>query len=105
MQEELFRFSVRLGYGLLLVWLVWQRWLTWHSDDKRIVTAPTRSQARQHHAQSPRDCPACQVAEGTGSIDAKRVVEPWSTQKSRRGRPKTVDTEGHSCPNPRCVYY
>ncbi len=33
------------------------------------------------------------------------MVEAWHQQKSKRGRPKVVATEGYCCPNPRCRYY
>jgi hypothetical protein len=32
------------------------------------------------------------------------MVEPWAERKSRRGRKKTLDTEGVACPNPKCEY-
>jgi transposase-like protein len=31
-------------------------------------------------------------------------VEPWAASKSRRGRKKSLDTEGVACPNPMCKY-
>jgi hypothetical protein len=32
-------------------------------------------------------------------------VLPWPEHKSHRGRPKTIDTSGHSCLNPLCAYF
>jgi IS1 family transposase len=33
-----------------------------------------------------------------------QTVEPWAACKSRRGRKKSLDTEGVACPNPECKY-
>jgi mono/diheme cytochrome c family protein len=32
-------------------------------------------------------------------------VLPWPDRKSRRGRPKVIDTAGHACLNPLCAYF
>ena len=32
-------------------------------------------------------------------------LRPWSQVKSRRGRPKTIPTDGFACPNKNCAYY
>jgi transposase-like protein len=33
------------------------------------------------------------------------AVVPWSSQTSRRGRPKQIGTDGFTCPNPACEYF
>ncbi len=35
----------------------------------------------------------------------KLSVLPWPERKSRRGRPKTIETSGHACLNPLCDYF
>ncbi len=35
----------------------------------------------------------------------QRVVETWSSRNSKRGRPKTVDSDGYACMNQACLYY
>ncbi len=32
-------------------------------------------------------------------------MEAWSSRKSKRGRPKTVESDGYACMNPACPYY
>jgi IS1 family transposase len=103
--QALFLALLRFSYELLLVGLLWAHWISRGGDDRLGVKALGSGQPRQRHPQSPRDCPVCSATPGTGAGQAQRVVEPWATQKSKRGRPKTVETEGHCCPNPGCVYY
>ncbi len=33
------------------------------------------------------------------------TVPPWRSSQHRRGRPQTIRTAGHACPNPACPYY
>ncbi len=47
----------------------------------------------------------CRRAHGQCGPHEQRVVEPWAKQKSQRGRPKVVNTEGYYCPYPDCRYY
>jgi transposase-like protein len=42
---------------------------------------------------------------GQGQDSTLRIVEPWRVRRSKRGRPKTVVTDGYSCSNPACDYY
>ncbi len=67
--------------------------------------ALVQDQPRQRHPQSPRDCQICRRAHGQCEHHEPRVVEPWAKQKSQRGRPKVVDTEGYYCPYADCRYY
>jgi hypothetical protein len=87
--QELVLDILRLGYGLLLVWLLWTSWISWNGSERRLLTA-----RRQRHPQSPRDCPVCRAAHGLCETQEQRVVESWARQKSQRGRPKVVETDG-----------
>jgi hypothetical protein len=67
-----------------------------------------RSLRRRHrHPSQPDDCPLCREAQLAARPDPLPVtspVEPWAASKSRRGRKKSLDTEGVACPNPMCKY-
>jgi IS1 family transposase/transposase-like protein len=54
---------------------------------------------------TPDDCPACSGTPPPPPVNTTATVPPWHTRKSRRGRPKRIETEGHGCPNPACRYY
>jgi hypothetical protein len=54
---------------------------------------------------SPVDCPACNRDCSLLPQCPKLEVLPWPERKSRRGRPKTIDTSGHACLNPLCAYF
>src|SRR5512147_1562540 len=96
---------LRLGYELLLIWLVWIGWSRWHEKGWLLGKLQCQGKTRQRHPQSPRDCPICRAAHGACAGHEQPVVEAWYKQKSKRGRPKVIPTEGYCCPNPRCRYY
>ena len=54
---------------------------------------------------TPEDCPWCRLEHRLGVLDTSRTARPWHAVKSRRGRPKTHDTDGYACMNPGCEYY
>ena len=63
---------------------------------------------RQLKPRSPSDCAACRAAStalATPTSISAPPPTPWSQIKSRRGRPKTIATQGFACPNPACAYY
>ncbi len=104
MQEHLLHF-LRLGYELLLVWLLWIAWTGWDGRERSLGKAQQQGPPRQRHPQSPRDCPMCRAAHGVYETHEQRVVEPWAKRKSKRGRPKVIETDGYGCPNRRCQYF
>ncbi len=103
--QELLSIFLRLGYELLLVWLLWTAWISGDGGERLLSPLQTRGQLRQRHPQSPRDCPVCRAAHEMCETHTQRVVEPWAKRKSKRGRPRAIDTEGYGCPNPLCPYY
>jgi IS1 family transposase len=105
MQQPHLLSTVRICFELILVWLLWQQLLVWEQGDIAALFKVQRPQKRQRHPHSPLECPACQEAHGQCAIAEPRLVEAWSTRKSQRGRPKTVETDGHCCPNEDCPYY
>ena len=82
--------------------------LVWNGERVRQIGAAgggsgTAKGKRQMHPHSPQNCPACCGADS--EVQSGQRVVPWAEQKSKRGRPKTVETDGYSCNNPDCVYY
>ena len=97
---------VRLSYEGLVFWLVWVGWTSRGEGGRVWQRVEKAGRHWQRHAQSPRECPVCRAAHGTCEEPATRqTVEAWRKQKSQRGRPKTVSTDGYSCPNRQCLYY
>jgi hypothetical protein len=71
--------------------------------------------SQEHKSKTPRalkpktedDCPFCREEKGS-SIDKPETCpapRPWSEVRNRRGRKKTISTQGHACNNPKCVYF
>jgi hypothetical protein len=57
---------------------------------------------------TPLDCAAChhQLAAGQSTATPQpSAVVPFSSRKSRRGRPKHISSHGFACPNPTCCYF
>ena len=59
---------------------------------------------RQWHAKTPQDCPQCRCQRPHAPADLIEVT-PWKTLRSRRGRKKSINSEGVACANPACVYF
>jgi IS1 family transposase len=89
----------------VLVWLLWYVVDKWRESRTGWERQAKGKGGRVWHAQSPKECPLCREAHGQVTQNRERSVEPWRVRKSKQGRPKTVDTEGHSCANEACVYY
>ncbi len=93
-----------LGLILLvsLVWLacrLWAHGLTWILP---------RGRCRWPHRLrpcTPHDCPACCQTTSAPAPAPTPTVPPWRPSQRRRGRPQTIATAGHACPNPACRYY
>lgn len=84
-----------------VVWASKQReikrwWKVWRAKPKW---------ERHLRARAPDDCQDCRLAEAERGPERVKARQPWGEVKSRRGRPKTYDSEGQACMNPRCVYY
>jgi transposase-like protein len=60
---------------------------------------------RNLKSKSPAECPQCNRDICLLPHHQKLEVLPWPERKSRRGRPKVVDTSGHACLNPLCDYF
>jgi hypothetical protein len=71
------------------------------------TAAITRPIQRLLRPRTPDDCPACrqQAAAPTHAPPTCPPIIPWCEQKSRRGAPKRIATQGFACPNHTCMYY
>jgi len=98
---------------VILVGVVCLLCIAWVARKKRLqerraqVVAAKAQVARALQPRTPEDCPECQEAsQGAEEGNTVRpVVRPWSEVKSRRGRKREIDTEGHAGWNQTCVYY
>ena len=54
---------------------------------------------------SPKKCPACRAGVCLPVFHPHREVTPWQEARSKRGRKKEINTEGHCCLNPFCAYF
>ncbi len=106
MQISFFQLLVRIYCDALFVCAVWLWMVSWPLIGSGLTTtlASVRKK-RTLHPQTPCDCPACSAKHKQCEITRQRVIPSWSAQHSGRGRPKRVETEGHSCNNPACVYF
>jgi len=90
---------------LVLLWtLIWEHYLrmlyTRWKDRRQRTKRGWNPKPR-----TPDDCPTCRLEKWLVVLDNKRTARAWSEVKSRRGRPKTHDTDGQACTEPSCEYY
>jgi transposase-like protein/IS1 family transposase len=74
-----------------------RRWL------KRLGQDLKDRKPRIWRPKSPEDCPHCVNGICITPMRTQDVI-PYRQQKSKRGRTKTVATQGFACPNPECTY-
>jgi len=87
---------------ILLLLTILQHWrLFGRSHHASASTLPSRRGPRPLLPRTPADCPHCPEA---ATASAASVL-PYSQLKSRRGRPKSIDTTGFACPHPDCRYF
>ena len=96
---EIFVFSIVSFF--IFIWTKYGRKIRrWLQDYFRRRRGP-----RNLKPKSPEDCPLCNRSICFLPHRSKPEVIPWSERKSRRGRPKIVDTSGHACLNLLCDYF
>jgi len=81
------------GEGLRRLWIAYR-------EKHRQTRGPRTLRAR-----TPADCERCQGENEVEAATAGQAVRAWRATKGRAGRPKTSESSGLSCPNPRCAYY
>jgi hypothetical protein len=93
------------GLIVVLVWtVIWEDYLRAYSSRWRDHRQRTRWEWKLK-PRTPQDCPACRLEQRLVLLDTQRTARPWHEVKSRQGRPKTHDTDGHACMEPSCEYY
>lgn len=90
---------------LLLLVLLWLHHRRWHRFFRILWTTWQLHRPRRWKPQSPHDCPHCQSGVSLQVLRSKTDLRPYAQRKSRRGRKKTVATDGFACPNPCCDYF
>ena len=97
LEEQWLRLIILVG----LLWLARQLWahaVAW------VLPRGRCPWPRQLRPRTPQDCPACQQTTDAAPTAAP-AVPPWRPSQPRRGRPQTIPTAGHACPNPACPYH
>ena len=93
---------------LLLFSLARLSFLGWlHHAPAQLAAAKRSRLPRLLKPRTPDDCPVCRHTSpaSSGVGPGSPSVRPWREVKSRRGAPKRLNTEGFSCPNPKCSYF
>ncbi len=90
---------------LYIIWLILQQW-SW----SRSFNQPQMKKTKTPQPLKPKtenDCPQCSAKKTTSPPEAQicSTPRPWSEVKSRRGRKKTIPTQGHACNNRECAYH
>ncbi len=87
---------VWIGLWWDCLWALYRHWKNGRPPTKREWALKPRT---------PEDCPTCRLEKPWVELENPRTARPWSEVKSRRGRPKTHDTDRQACMNPTCEYY
>jgi IS1 family transposase/transposase-like protein len=102
--DLLFHALLLLGILWLCVSLIWV-WRQRHAATSHATTRATR----RSHANKPfpglTHKPSCVTCEDVAQERAKAPSAAPSPLVTIRGCPRTVDTQHHFCPSPRCAYY
>src|ERR1700682_6445115 len=106
MQIPVWQLLIRVYCDAMLVCALWLWTICWpHMRLGFGTTLEAARKKRTRHPQTPCNCPACSAKHKQCDITHQRVIPPWSAQHSGRSRPKRMETEGHSCNNPVCLYF
>ena len=106
MQISFFQLLVRIYSEALFVCAVWLWMMSWPWIGSGLTTTLVSARKKRRlHPQNPCDCSACSAQHKRCDIAHQRIIPSWSAQHSRRGRPKRIEAEGHSCNNPSCQYF
>jgi len=106
MQIPFWQLLLRIYGDAMLVCALWLWAMAW--PPMQVGLSGTRAAAKKRrtlHPQTPCDCPACSAEHKQCELTKLRAIPSWSVQHSRRGRPKQVETDGHSCNHPECLYF
>jgi IS1 family transposase/transposase-like protein len=90
-----------LGLSVSLIW-VWRRC---HAATSHASTRATRRSPAHTPCPGLTHKPSCATCEDGTQEQAKAPPAAPSPMVTTRGSPRTVDTQHHFCPSPRCDYY
>jgi IS1 family transposase/transposase-like protein len=100
--------EIRIEHALIVVLLsiVLKNLLVqYHAHGEKWKKKCKKGPPRAWKPRSPKKCPACRAGVCLPALHPRREVTPWQEVRSRRGRKKGIDTEGHCCLNPFCAYF
>lgn len=98
-------FLILLAFLLILGSFLHSALFTFKLRD--ILKEPQAKTPRPLKPKSEDDCRQCKAEKGTSpnTLVLASAPPPWSEVRSRRGRKKTIHTQGYACNNPECRYY
>jgi transposase-like protein/IS1 family transposase len=92
---------VQIALAVVLLVVVKQGLQTWAiADEAELKEQPTLPSSRGRTCKP--DCPACQAEAHVSSVPP---VRPAPRHKQKAGRPRSVNTDWHFCPQPGCSHY
>lgn len=99
------RLSIELVLCLLLVYGWSQHKCKLHWLGRQVKGRwKARREKRFLKAKTPCDCPLCQDKQDQAA-PVPDATANYAYEKTKRGRPKRVNSEGFACLNPACRYY
>ena len=105
MPDELVLLVLSISLALFIVYAIVQPKTTKRQVRELIEQACQRwKSGRPLRAKTPHDCAVCCSQAEASPAEGPEPV-PYRTIKSRRGRPKTLDSAGYACLNPSCAYF
>jgi len=91
---------------VLVVGIVCSDWFGPSQKQKSGTASPLIPLWRRWRPSDPSRCDCCRVEAPRSQLPVLALPTPtWSSQRSKRGRKKTVDSSGHFCTNPECQYH
>ena len=103
------RFEICVEHLLIIVLLFillknfWVRYRAQRDNQKK--KGKKKGLPRKWKSRNPKHCPACRAGICLPALHPRREVTTWKDVRSRRGRKKRIQTEGHCCLNPFCWYF
>jgi hypothetical protein len=91
---------------LILIWLILRSIQHKHGSQQELQERKAKT-PRPLKPKTEDDCLLCLVEKGSsdGKPGNRQPPRPWSEVRDRRGRKKTLSTQGRGCNNRKCIYY
>jgi hypothetical protein len=108
------RTEIHLGYILIFLAILKSIWPILLLQTVRLCFWQQKALAQKKaktpkplKPKTPEDCPICrdEKASQPKAAQTRRLPYPWIKVRNRRGRKKTLSTQGYACNNRKCVYF